>query len=651
MATELERIASVLRAPLLGYAVALAATALALGSRIWLGSLLEDRVPFASFFAAVAITAWFGGFGPCLLAVVLGAIASWYFVLDPEHTFTLRPFQIIGLIAFVLTGLTIAGFSGVARRTVKSLHTSKREAERARQILDSLLANAPEGITMAGAPPNFPIIAQSQYAARFLGSSAAATFGVSAGVHLSQGAILRADGTVPAMHEIPLFRATRFGETVRNEEWILKRQDGHLAPVLVDTVPIRDDHGFIVGGIGCWRDISEHKALIEALRESDDRFRATFEQAAVGLAHVGLDGRWIRVNDRLCQMTGYARDELLEKTFQEITHPDDLQTDLAQVAMLLAGDTQSYALEKRYVRRDGSILWIGLTVSLLTKDENPLYFIAVIEDISQRKTTERELQVLHAELEHRVEKRTAELEIANRELESFSYSVSHDLRAPIRAINGYSYLLLHEQGSCIPPEARRYIERIGKNSKRMGQLVDDLLEFVRLGRSPLNFETVDLSEIASQSVAELRETAGDRRVEVHLDPIPPCRCDAALMRHVLDNLLANAFKFTCYLEQAAIAISATVANDEVVVCVKDNGPGFDAQYGDKLFKVFQRLHAAEEFEGTGVGLAVVKRIIERHGGRVWATSELGQGAAFYFSLHTARQPGVEAVAAASAGAG
>jgi PAS domain S-box-containing protein len=629
------------RSPVTGYVLAVLITAAALGVRLWLEPLLGDRIPFATFFAALALTAWFGGAGPCLVSIVLSALAAWYFVLEPHKGMApYLSYQTLGLTTFVLTGLVIAAFSGRMRYALQAMHATQREAEHraheaeeGRRILNTLLANVPEGITMAGGPPDFPIVAQSRFAEELIGPTARQSLGVSAGEHIFRSGIYRPDGiTVPAREEVPLYRATRYGETVKNEQWVLARHDGGHIHVLVDTVPIKDADGAIVGGIGCWRDVTEQRTLVEALAESEQRFRATFEQAAMGLAHVDLDGKWLRVNDRLCQMTGFGRDALIGRRLQEITYADDAQNDHEQMQSLLAGRIASYSIEKRYLRSDLSVLWIALTAALVRKDGEPQYFILVVEDIGQRKAVEAEILRLNDELEKRVEERTAELLGANRELESFSYSVSHDLRAPLRSIEGFSRIVLEDNGERLTQESRDHLTRVVESTKHMGKLIDHLLEFSRLGRKTLATQLTDLRAIALICVDELMELNRDRTVNVSVDPLPDCRCDAALMRHVFANLLSNAFKFTRETTAPRIRVGYVAQEGYPIIYVQDNGLGFDMRYIDKIFGVFERLHRAEDYEGTGVGLAIVKRIIERHGGRIWAQSNPGQGATFYFTL-------------------
>jgi hypothetical protein len=261
--------------------------------------------------------------------------------------------------------------------------------------------------------------------------------------------------------------------------------------------------------------------------------------------------------------------------------------------------------------------------------------VSVILPVLARGLMLRRLRAKNAELEARVRERTAELEAANKDLESFSYSVSHDLRAPLRHIGGFSDILLNQYSSQMPEEARRLLGMVVSSTEQMGRLVEDLLRLSRLGREPLSKQPVNVVALVREVMAGLDKDKGDRSVDVQIGELPGCAGDYALLKQVFINLLSNALKFTRQKENARVEVGFQEQNGERVYFVRDNGAGFDMQYADKLFRVFQRLHRAEDFEGTGVGLSIVHRIIQRHGGRVWAEGRPDEGATFYFTLPAA----------------
>jgi signal transduction histidine kinase len=261
--------------------------------------------------------------------------------------------------------------------------------------------------------------------------------------------------------------------------------------------------------------------------------------------------------------------------------------------------------------------------------------LAVILPVLERALAVSRLRRKNAELTRRVAERTVELEAANRELEAFSHSISHDLRAPLRHVDGFAKLLLGKFSAEMPAEARRHAEIIAEGAERMGQLIEDLLRFSRLSRQPLSRGPVDLAALTGSVLEELKRENPDRNLEIRLGDLPPCQGDFSLLRQVLVNLLSNAFKYTGKKEKAEIEIGSQREESGLVYFVRDNGAGFDMKYADKVFGVFQRLHKAGEFEGTGVGLSLVQRILHRHGGRVWVQAAVDEGATFYFTLPAA----------------
>jgi signal transduction histidine kinase/AmiR/NasT family two-component response regulator len=255
-----------------------------------------------------------------------------------------------------------------------------------------------------------------------------------------------------------------------------------------------------------------------------------------------------------------------------------------------------------------------------------------IDSEACRQRAEAEIRQLNMDLERRVRERTAELEHANRELDAFSYSVSHDLRAPLRAVDGFAGILASEYRDRLDDEGRRVLGVVQSQVRHMGRLIDDLLRFARMGRYVLQKTNLEMDQIVAEAVEQLREANSSREVDFRVDSLPPAHADASLMRQVWLNLLSNALKFSQSRKPRLIEVGGAIQDDDAVYFVRDNGVGFDMKYADKLFKVFQRLHSPDEFEGTGVGLSLVQRIVHRHGGRVWAEAELDRGATFYFSL-------------------
>jgi PAS domain S-box-containing protein len=404
------------------------------------------------------------------------------------------------------------------------------------------------------------------------------------------------------------------------------------------------------------------------LREARNLLENSIDNAPIGIVEVGLDRKFNSANKSFCKTMGYSVKELKDLSFNDITVEEDKNIGKEFMKKALEGENSNIKFEKRYIHKSGKIVYASIS-SLLVHDINgkPLHFFSQISDISKQKVYEHELATHKNELESLIKDRTRELDgktlnlsrsrqaltflledvndikkqleisnsklqDANKELEAFSYSVSHDLKAPLRAVIGFSQILKEDFESQLDSESKRYINLIQDNAENMGTLINDLLNFSRMGRTELQKSQLDLHAIAQRVKSELEPSTQNRNISFKLKPMPFVNADEKLIYHAVLNLLSNAVKFTSKLENAIVEFGCISQNNENVFYIKDNGVGFNMKYAGKIFDVFQRLHTVEEFPGTGIGLSIVQRIIHKHEGKIWVESEKNKGTTFFFTI-------------------
>lgn len=370
---------------------------------------------------------------------------------------------------------------------------------------------------------------------------------------------------------------------------------------------------------------------VKAVLSAERKFQRLVEQSIVGI-YIIQDDRFVYVNPKMKEIFGYSGDELTSAPVIDFMLEADRPLVKENIRKRMTGEVDSICYKLRGLRKDGTMIHIEAHGGRTEYLGRPA-ILGTLLDVTERTKAEEELQKLHSGLEQRVLERTAQLEEANKELESFSYSVSHDLRAPLRHIEGYVGLAIKHSGDALDEKSRRFLNTVSESATDMGRLIDDLLKFSRMGRTEMQHTTVNLEELVQETLRGLERDVQGRNIVWKCGPLPRVQGDRSMLRQVFVNLMANAVKYTRPRDPAQIEIGCAGEEEgKVVLFVRDNGVGFDMKYADKLFGVFQRLHHADEFEGTGVGLANVRRIVNRHGGRIWAEAALNAGATFYFTL-------------------
>jgi PAS domain S-box-containing protein len=470
-----------------------------------------------------------------------------------------------------------------------------------RQIFAQLLANAPDPV----------VVIDDASSISLFNLAAERLFGRAADEVLGQ--------------PLDLLLSTPLTETdlqARRLEVFGRHRGGHMIPLNVGVSKTQ------VGGQTLYscilRDATDTLLARAALKDSEEQFRRLFDEAAIGFAIVELDGCFRTANRSLCDLLGYTEKELQRLNFRDLTHPDDLAPDLALVERLLAGEIDSYRLEKRFVHQQGHAVWVLIAISLV-RDSNghPQHFVLQGTDISIQKEAEQGLA-----------RRAAELERSNADLEQFAYVASHDLRQPLRTVASYAELLAERYASRLDERADRWITYVLGGVDRMQRLIDDLLALARVRTRSGALVDTDTAALVMRTWQQVRhEYPGDARIE-HRN-LPTIIADTGQLEQLFQNLFDNALKYSRPGVPLEVQVSAKPASNEPGLwefTVRDNGLGLDMLFADRIFEIFQRLHQNAEYEGTGIGLAICKRIVERHGGQIRVDSAPGQGTSFRFTL-------------------
>jgi PAS domain S-box-containing protein len=433
--------------------------------------------------------------------------------------------------------------------------------------------------------------------------------------------------------QLPGYRALQ-GEEARDVDMFVRN---HHVPegqhVRVSASPVRDREGRTLGALALVRDISSERQAEAERRRTEQRFRLLVETAQEGIWTIDTEARTTYANRYLAEMLGYTPEEMMGMHL--FSFMDEEGRALAVHNLERRHQGVSEVQDFKYIRKDGRPIWVLLSTSPI-HDENGRYVgaLAMVTDITRRREAEEQVRRLNEGLERRVAERTAQLEFSNRELEAFAYSVAHDLRAPLRSISSFSQALAEDCADRLDADGLDYLRRIRAAAGRMAELIDGILALSRVNRTEMVEQACDLSAMARSVVEQLRRWQPERPLKLTVQEGLMDRGDPRLMRGLLENLLGNAWKFTRPRPVAEIEFGALEGPGGArTYYVRDNGAGFDMAYQEKLFGVFQRLHTQTEFEGNGVGLATVQRIVHRHGGRVWAEGQVDRGATFFFTLH------------------
>jgi len=566
-------------------------------------------------------------------AILVPSIIGWFRLYGQRQGLYNTEF---GLILHALSNIVI--FSFIIWRNGRQIDVLDKERIQASERFKLVVEATPSGLIMVNSSGQ--VLLANRQAEIYFGYTKAELLGQSIELLLPQ----RFRGNHPDFRKL-FFENPQARKMGVGRELFGRRKDGSEFPVEIGLNPLQLNGETVA--LSSIIDISARKLAEEKLSENENRYRQLADSMPQLVWTARADGTIEYSNRLLHEFIGLnyddAKDEPKDDTLlNSIIHPDDLGPRSAAWREAIR-QGRPYQLEYRLKRKGAQQFRWFLDRAIPSRDAagNIARWYATTTDIDDLKKAQEAIARFNVELEMAVKSKTAELQdsvsalnTANKELDSFSYSVSHDLRAPLRAIDGFSRILTEEHATELSTDAKEYLERVRINTQKMGQLVDDLLAFSRLGRQPLNKTPSEMRGIVLQVLDDLKEDLKNRTIDIRLLELPPCDCDPSLLKQVWVNLITNALKFSRKKNPAIIEIGSYLSDRSGVrvYFVKDNGVGFDMKFSNKLFGVFQRMHRAEDFEGTGVGLAIAQRVVQRHGGKIWAEAEVGLGATFYFTV-------------------
>lgn len=643
------------------------------------------------FYPAVFGSSWIGGLRGGLAGTALTVVLVWYFFVPPQLSWAIQdPQRVLSMVIFSGTGLLFA----LMHEKLKAAHAALKErvARRTKELQSSRASTQHSEIrfTKAFHSNLAPMCITTIEEGRFIevNEQYCQLFDFTRKELIGETSVGLRLWADPAVR-VSVMRRLKDEGCIRGHDTQFRQKNGGLLEALISMEMIDYPGVEAPVVVSMFADITERKRVEERMLQINGELEGRVSERTVALESLNAELRGSRaelqclfdslpglylvltptfkivgVSDAYLAATLTTREGIMGRGLFEVfpDNPDDPMADgvsnlrASLNRVLQNGMADTMAIQKYDVRRtDGTFeerYWSPVNSPLIDADGNVSHIIHRVEEVTDfvrhkrlpeedSAALDERLQRMEAEVflsSQRVKAANTELEAANKELESFSYSVSHDLRAPLRAMDGFSRAVLEDHGSLLPEDGQRHLQIIRSNAQKMGRLIDDLLMFSRLSRAPLKRQKVDTGRLVRATLEELGHECAARSVERRIGPLPDCMADPALLKQVWVNLLSNALKYSRRRESAVIEVGCTQEDQKHIYFVKDNGAGFDARYAHKLFGVFQRLHRSEDYEGTGVGLAIVQRVVHRHGGRVWADSELNKGATFYFTLDEGISP-------------